>query len=79
MIAILALGVLVLSVSSAQAVLARADPEPQADRSHVAPASCPYQFGSDMPAASFCVYRGAALGVRPTSLSFGAASARQRE
>jgi len=62
MITILALGVLVLTVSSAQAaVLARADPEPQADRPHVAPASCPYQFGSDMPSATFCVYRGVAL------------------
>jgi hypothetical protein len=63
MISILALAVLVLTVSSAQAaVLAPLDAEPQADRSHVAPASCPYQFGSDMPSATFCVYRGVAFG-----------------
>lgn len=63
MITILALGVLMLTVSSTQAaVLAPADAEPQADRSQVAPASCPYQFGSDMPSATFCVYRGVAFG-----------------
>jgi hypothetical protein len=63
MITILALGVLVLTVSSAQAaVLTRTDPEPQADWPHVAAARCPYQFGSDMPSATFCVYRGVALG-----------------
>src|SRR5512135_1922978 len=36
--------------------------EPQSDRADTAPASCPYHFGSDMPAATFCVYRGVAFG-----------------
>jgi hypothetical protein len=34
---------------------------PQRGWSDTAPASCPYRFGSDMPAATFCVYRGAAF------------------
>lgn len=33
-----------------------------ADGADAAPASCPYHFRSDMPAATFCVYRGVALG-----------------
>ena len=36
--------------------------QPQSDRADTAPASCPYHFGSDMPAATFCVYRGVAFG-----------------
>jgi len=36
--------------------------EPQTDRARVAPARCPYHFGSDMPSATFCVYRGVAYG-----------------
>lgn len=36
--------------------------EPRSDRAVTAPASCPYHFGSDMPAATFCVYRGVAFG-----------------
>src|SRR5579862_178913 len=35
--------------------------EPQAD---AAPVRCPYRFDSDMPAATFCVYRGVAFGSR---------------
>jgi len=38
------------------------DSEPQTDRARVAPARCPYHFGSDMPSATFCVYRGVAYG-----------------
>ena len=29
---------------------------------HATPESCPYRFDSDMPAATFCVYRGVAFG-----------------
>jgi hypothetical protein len=29
---------------------------PQSDGADTAPASCPYHFDSDMPAATFCVY-----------------------
>jgi hypothetical protein len=36
--------------------------EPQSDRAGTAPASCPYHFDSDMPAATFCVYRGVVWG-----------------
>ena len=43
-------------------VVAAALAEPQSDGADTAPASCPYQFGSDMPAATFCVYRGVAFG-----------------
>lgn len=43
-------------------VVAAALAEPPSDRADIAPASCPYHFGSDMPAATFCVYRGAAFG-----------------
>jgi hypothetical protein len=35
---------------------------PQTDHAHAAPPSCPYHFDSDMPPATFCVYRGVALG-----------------
>jgi hypothetical protein len=31
-------------------------------RAHGIPESCPYHFGSDMPAATFCVYQGVAFG-----------------
>ena len=36
--------------------------QPQSDRADSTPASCPYHFGSDMPAATFCVYQGVAFG-----------------
>ena len=36
---------------------------PPGDRAETAPTSCPYHFGSAMPAATFCVYRGVAFGV----------------
>lgn len=36
--------------------------EPRTDRTRVAPASCPYHFGNDMPPATFCVYQGVAFG-----------------
>jgi hypothetical protein len=39
-----------------------AEPAPQTGRGHAIPESCPYHFGSDMPAATFCVYQGVALG-----------------
>lgn len=39
-----------------------AEPEPQTDHAHAAPASCPYHFSSDMPSDTFCVYRGVAFG-----------------
>jgi hypothetical protein len=35
---------------------------PQTDPLHDPPESCPYHFDSDMPAGTFCVYRGVALG-----------------
>jgi hypothetical protein len=38
------------------------EPAPQTGPAHATPASCPYHFGSDMPAATFCVYRGVAFG-----------------
>jgi hypothetical protein len=37
---------------------------PQPGPADVTPEGCPYHFGSDMPAATFCVYRGVALGSR---------------
>lgn len=37
-------------------------PAPQTGPAHATPESCPYHFGSDMPAATFCVYRGVAFG-----------------
>jgi hypothetical protein len=43
-------------------VVAAALAEPQSYRADTAPASCPYHFDSDMPAATFCVYRGVAFG-----------------
>lgn len=43
-------------------VVAAAMAEPQSDRADSAPARCPYHFDSDMPAATFCVYRGVAFG-----------------
>jgi hypothetical protein len=43
-------------------VVAAALAERQSDRAGTAPARCPYHFGSDMPAATFCVYRGVAFG-----------------
>jgi hypothetical protein len=36
--------------------------EPLSDDAGTEPASCPYRFDSDMPAATFCVYRGVARG-----------------
>jgi hypothetical protein len=36
--------------------------KPQTAHARVAPASCPYDFGSDMPPATFCVYQGVAFG-----------------
>jgi hypothetical protein len=46
------------------AVVAAAFTEPaaQTGQAHVTPESCPYHFDSDMPAATFCVYRGVAFG-----------------
>ena len=38
------------------------EPAPQTGPGHATPESCPYRFGSDMPAATFCVYRGVAFG-----------------
>jgi len=43
-------------------VVAVALAEPQRDRPATAPPSCPYAFGSDMPAATFCVYQGVVWG-----------------
>jgi len=37
-------------------------PVPQTAPAHATPESCPYRFDSDMPAATFCVYRGVAWG-----------------
>jgi hypothetical protein len=37
---------------------------PQTDPADVTPKGCPYHFASDMPEATFCVYRGVALGGR---------------
>jgi hypothetical protein len=37
------------------------EPAPQSGPAHATPESCPYHFDSDMPAATFCVYRGVAL------------------
>jgi hypothetical protein len=36
--------------------------EPRSTHAAAAPASCPYHFGSEMPPATFCVYRGVAFG-----------------
>ena len=38
------------------------EPALQSGPAHVTPQSCPYRFDSDMPAATFCVYRGVAWG-----------------
>lgn len=38
-----------------------ASEEGRSDDDRAAPVSCPYGFGSDMPAATFCVYEGIAL------------------
>src|ERR1700752_3200462 len=38
------------------------EPAPQAGPARATPQSCPYNFGSDMPAATFCVYRGVTFG-----------------
>jgi hypothetical protein len=38
------------------------EPAPQPGSAHAPPESCPYHFDSDMPAATFCVYRGIAWG-----------------
>ena len=43
-------------------VVAAALAEPQSHRADTTPVSCPYHFGGDMPAATFCVYRGVAFG-----------------
>lgn len=37
-------------------------PAPQTGPSRPSPETCPYQFDSDMPAATFCVYTGVARG-----------------
>jgi len=42
--------------------VAFAEPAPQTGRAQDIPESCPYHFGSDMPAATFCVYQGVAFG-----------------
>ena len=42
--------------------VALVEPGSQTDRAHTAPANCPYHFGSDMPSATFCIYRGAVFG-----------------
>lgn len=39
-----------------------ASAEPPRTATDGAPASCPFHFASDMPVATFCVYRGIALG-----------------
>lgn len=39
-----------------------AKPAPMTGPAHATAESCPYHFDSDMPAATFCVYRGVALG-----------------
>jgi hypothetical protein len=49
-------------LASLGGVVTAVSAEPQRDRTDTAPASCPYQFGSDMPADTFCVYRGVAWG-----------------
>lgn len=38
------------------------EPAPRTGPAHASPESCPYRFDSDMPAATFCVYRGVAFG-----------------
>jgi hypothetical protein len=43
-------------------VAAAALAEPRDDRADTTAESCPYDFGSEMPAATFCVYLGVALG-----------------
>jgi hypothetical protein len=55
LIALLVLAGLGTSARCAQAAVL-------ADRAHAAPAHCPYHFGSDMPSATFCVYRGVGFG-----------------
>jgi len=40
--------------------VAYTEPAPQTGPAHVSRESCPYRFDSDMPAATFCVYRGVA-------------------
>ena len=62
MTTLLAIAVLVVTVSSAQAAVLAEERSPARRLGAVAPASCPYQFGDDMPLATFCVYRGVALG-----------------
>ncbi len=61
----MAIAVLAVIVSSAHAAAALADEASPVRRpGGVALASCPYQFGTEMPSATFCVYRGIALGSR---------------
>lgn len=43
-------------------VVAAALAEPRRTRADTPPARCPYDFGSAMPAATFCVYHGVARG-----------------
>jgi len=38
------------------------EPMPQTGPAHATPERCPYRFDSDMPGATFCVYRGAVFG-----------------
>lgn len=59
-------GILVDRASSAQQpeannVAVGRQLEPQMERADRPPVSCPYHFGSDMPAGTFCVYQGVAL------------------
>ena len=75
MIRVLVLAALAITTSSAQAAVLEGEGAPArlarpggvvaaglSDRAGTAPASCPYHFGSDMPAATFCVYGGVAFG-----------------
>ena len=74
---LLVLAALAITTRSAQAAVLAAAPsalarqrgvavaalmEPQRYRADSPPASCPYHFDSDMPASTFCVYQGVALG-----------------
>ena len=74
MLAILVLAALAITGSAQAGVLAAerlparnrvgatALAPPETDRAHAAAASCPYQFDSEMPSETFCVYRGNAFG-----------------
>lgn len=49
-------------LASLDGAVADAPAEPRDDRADTTLESCPYHFGSDMPAATFCVYLGVAVG-----------------